>query len=72
MGFGVPLASWFRGPLKERISDMVLSGPMMESSYFNAPHLKTLVNQHVSGTRDHSTPIWTLLMFDAFLRKTMS
>ncbi|MEE9423497.1 MAG: XrtA/PEP-CTERM system amidotransferase [Methylococcales bacterium] len=72
MGFGVPLASWFRGPLKERISDMVLSGPMMESSYFNASHLKTLVNQHVSGTRDHSTPIWTLLMFDAFLRKTMS
>ena len=70
MGFGVPLAAWFRGPLRDRISEMVLSGPMLDAGCFNAGYLKTMVDQHLSGKRDHSTPIWTLLMFDAFLRKT--
>ncbi|MCH9698444.1 MAG: amidotransferase 1, exosortase A system-associated [Gammaproteobacteria bacterium] len=71
MGFGVPLAAWFRGPLKERIHNMALSGPMMDSSYFNSSHVKTMIDQHISGKRDHSTPIWTLLMFDSFLRNAM-
>jgi len=33
--------------------------------------LRQLVTQHESGQHDHSTPLWTLLMFDAFLRNTM-
>jgi len=27
-----------------------------------------LVEQHQSGLRDNSTPLWTLLMFESFLR----
>ncbi len=71
MGFAVPLARWFRGPLKQRVRSSLLSGPMMDSGYFNPASLQQFVDQHESGARDHSTPIWTLLMFDAFLRGTM-
>ncbi len=68
MGFAVPLESWFRGPLRARVRGSLLQGPMQDSGLFNAGVMQRLVNEHESGQRDHSTPLWTLLMFDAFLR----
>ena len=68
MGFGVPLASWFRGPLRQRLRDAVLGERLADSGYFNTATLRRLVDQHQSGSRDHSAPLWTLLMFEAFLR----
>ena len=68
MGFAVPLARWFRGPLKQRVRDELLGGPMLETGWFNPDAIRQIVEQHESGVRDHSTPIWVMLMFDAFLR----
>ena len=68
MGFAVPLARWFRGPLRQRVRDELLGGPMLETGWFNRDTIRQIVEQHESGRRDHSTPIWVLLMFDAFLR----
>ena len=68
MGFAVPLARWFRGPLRQRVRDSLLDGQMAECGWFNQDMIKKLVEEHQSGIRDHSTPIWTLLMYDAFLR----
>jgi len=69
MGFSVPLAKWLRGPLRDRLQQAVL-GPQLEATgYFNPDTLQTMVRQHLSGQRDHSAPLWTLLMFDAFLRQ---
>lgn len=68
MGFAVPLASWFRGPLRQRVRDAVLGARMADSGYFNMATLQQLVDQHQSGSRDHCAPLWTLLMFEAFLR----
>ena len=69
MGFAVPLASWFRGPLREKVRDGILGDTMLDSGLFDQKYLKRLIDQHQSGTRDFSTPIWTLLMFESFLRK---
>ncbi len=69
MGFAVPLARWFRGPLKQRVRDALLGERMLSSGMFNADVLRQLVVQHESGQHDHSTPLWTLLMFDAFLKR---
>lgn len=69
MGFAVPLANWFRGPLKERLYEGVLSKQMTESGYFNKSHLQRLINDHVSGRRDNSASLWTLMMFESFLRQ---
>lgn len=71
MGFAVPLARWFRGPLRQRMRSALLEGPMLDTGWFNAAVVRRLVEQHESGRNDHSTPLWTLLMFDAFLRNTM-
>jgi asparagine synthase (glutamine-hydrolysing) len=71
MGFSVPLASWFRGPLRQRVKSAVLGAVLMDSGYFNPRFLREMVDDHQSGARDYSVPLWSLLMFEAFLRKTM-
>jgi len=72
MGFAVPLARWFRGPLRQRVRDDLLGGPLLETGWFNRDAIRQIVEQHESGSRDHSTPIWVLLMFDAFLRNNVT
>jgi len=71
MGFAVPLARWFRGPLRGRVRQALLGSRLAHTGYFNVRYLEQLMQQHDSGARDHSAPIWTLLMFDAFLRNAM-
>jgi asparagine synthase (glutamine-hydrolysing) len=65
MGFGVPLANWFRGPLKERLRSRIVEGGLANTGLFNQQYLEKLVNQHQSGVRDHSAVLWSLLMFEA-------
>lgn len=67
MGFSIPLASWLRGPLRERMTTSVLGQRMADTGIFDMAHLGKMVQQHLAGTRDFSTPLWSLLMFDAFL-----
>ncbi len=68
-GFVVPLAGWFRGPLRERLHD-ALTGPVLrQSDLFDMAVIGRLLDRHQSGERDHSAVLWVLLMFEAFLRK---
>ena len=67
-GFAVPLARWFRGPLRSRVREALLGGPMADTGWFNRLTLQKILSEHESGQRDHSAPLWTILMFDAFLR----
>jgi len=71
MGFAVPLARWFRGPLKQRVRDALLGERLASTGYFERRYLEQLVDHHESGRRDYSSPLWTILMFDAFLRKVV-
>jgi asparagine synthase (glutamine-hydrolysing) len=71
MGFSVPLARWFRGPLKQRVRDAVLGERLASTGWFNKAYLKQLVDGHQSGAYDYSAPLWTLLMFEAFLRQVV-
>ena len=71
MGFAVPLARWFRGPLKQRVRDAVLGERLAGTGWFDRGYLTHLVDAHQAGTRDYSAPLWTLVMFEAFLRNTV-
>ena len=67
-GFSVPLARWFRGPLRQRARDTLTQGALLQCGLFDADALRRIVEQNESGQRDHSVTIWSLVMFDAFLR----
>jgi asparagine synthase (glutamine-hydrolysing) len=71
-GFAVPIAQWFRGPLRERVRSAVLGPQLAGSGWFDTDQLRRLVDEHQTGRRDHATPLWTLLMFEAFLRRSGS
>jgi asparagine synthase (glutamine-hydrolysing) len=71
MGFAVPLERWFRGPLKQRVKDAVLGERLAATGWFDRKYLEHLVHAHHSGVRDYSAPLWSLLMFEAFLRQVV-
>ncbi len=71
MGFSVPLARWFRGPLKERVREALLGERLADTGWFEHDYLRHLVDAHQSGARDYSASLWTLLMFEAFLRNVL-
>lgn len=71
MGFSVPLARWFRGPLKARVRDALQGERLADSGYFNPDYLRHLVDAHQSGVKDYSASIWSVLMFEAFLRNVV-
>jgi asparagine synthase (glutamine-hydrolysing) len=68
MGFAVPLARWFRGPLRTRVRDALLGERLGDTGMFDRTYLQELLDHHQSGRRDYSSSLWTLVMFDAFLR----
>lgn len=72
MGFAVPLEEWFRGPLKQRVKDSLLSDTLSDTGMFNMDFIKQIVSQHQSGMRDYSPAIWSLLMFESFQRQVMN
>ena len=71
MGFAVPLERWFRGPLRQRVKDAVLGERLAATGWFDRKYLEHLVSAHQNGTRDYSSPLWALLMFEAFLRQVV-
>ena len=72
MGFAVPLAAWFRGPLRARVRAAATGERLLCTGMFKRGRADALVDQHQSGVRDHSAPLWALLMFEAFLRGSES
>jgi len=68
MGFAVPLGGWFRGPLRQRIKDLIGSSGLRETGLFDNAAMDTMIRHHQSGLRDHSAIIWSLVMFEASMR----
>lgn len=69
MGFSIPLADWFRGPLRQELSSNLLSENMLDSGFFCADTLKTMLAEHTSGRSDHADALWSLLMFAKFINR---
>jgi len=68
MGFAVPINQWFRGELKDTVREALLGETMAGCGLFNPGFLKQMLDQHQSGQRDYTAPIWSLLMFEEFLK----
>jgi len=69
MGFAVPISSWFRGPLRTRVREAVTSPVLLDTGFFDERFLLRMVDEHQSGLRDFSAPLWSVLMFEAFCRQ---
>jgi len=68
-GFGVPLGVWFRGGLKELFADTLLSPAALQRGYFEPRFVTRIVNEHLSGRRDHTLRLWQLVVFERWHRQ---
>ena len=62
-GFGIPVAAWLRGPLKNWMTDLLGQDRLNRQGLFRPEPVSRLVDEHIRGVRDHRKPIWTLLSF---------
>lgn len=69
MGFGVPMASWLRGPLSEWMEDLLSEDALRRQGILNPDLIRERVQSLRSGQRDWSAYLWDVLMFQSWLRK---
>ena len=63
MGFGIPIASWLRGPLKPWADDLIAGSDSPMAHMLDLAALRRMMTRHVSGVGDWHQPLWTALMF---------
>jgi asparagine synthase (glutamine-hydrolysing) len=66
-GFSMPIAQWFRGPLRARLRSAIASPVLQDTGYFSGAELERLVDDHEHGRQDHSAILWLVLVFETFL-----
>ncbi len=66
-GFGVPLANWLRGPLRDEMCDVLLDDSLTARGIFRRESLEGLINDHLAGTDDHHHRLWALMVFARWL-----
>ncbi len=59
-GFALPVDEWFRGELRELITEKVEA--TRQDGMFNYPFLAGILREHLSGRRDHYQPLWAFLI----------
>jgi asparagine synthase (glutamine-hydrolysing) len=66
MGFGVPIDSWLRGPLREWAEDLLDETRLRGDGFLNAKMVRTAWQEHLSGHRNRHYQLWNILMFQAW------
>jgi asparagine synthase (glutamine-hydrolysing) len=67
-GFGVPLAAWFRGPLRALLWDHLTGGAFRQRGVARPRFVEALLREHQAGRRDNSHWLWGLLMLEMWFR----
>ena len=67
MGFGVPIDSWLRGPLKEWAEGLLEPGRLAREGFFDSGAVWRKWDEHQGGGQNRQYPLWNLLMFQAWL-----
>ena len=70
MGFGIPLGSWLRGPLKEWAGDLLAPARLGREGFFHPDVVTATWNAHLHGARNFEHHLWSILMFQAWLDET--
>jgi len=65
-GFGVPIAEWLRGPLREWADDLLSPASLASDGLLDPDSILRIWQQHRSGTHNWESRLWSVLMFRAW------
>lgn len=66
-GFTPPLDGWLRGPLREWAEELLDEARLRREGYFRPEPILARWREQTSGARDWRHPLWSVLMFQAWL-----
>ena len=69
MGFGVPIANWLRGELKDFLRDNLLSEKFANRGILKQSVVEKMINEHLSGEKDNYNQLWTILMLELWFQR---
>lgn len=69
MGFGVPIAAWLRGPLRDWARGLIHDDALMAKIPFDKSRVRDLLNKQLSGKREAHPLLWSVLMLLCFVQK---
>lgn len=71
MGFGIPIGSWLRGPLRGWAEDILDEAHLKRQGFLDPAPIRARWHDHLSGKRNWQYALWGVLMFNAWLQHEM-
>jgi asparagine synthase (glutamine-hydrolysing) len=71
MGFGIPIDSWLRGPLREWGEALLAEDRLKREGFFNPVPIRQKWVEHLSGHRNWQYHLWDVLMFQTWLESNI-
>jgi len=70
-GFGIPVAAWLKASLRPMMKEYLHPDRLKAQGIFNPHYVSRLITEHLSGHRNHGKSLWTLLVFQHWLKNWM-
>ncbi|QDV56689.1 asparagine synthase (glutamine-hydrolyzing) [Rosistilla oblonga] len=69
MGFGIPIAAWFKNEWRPMLHDMLLAPDAKHQQFFRPEVVAKMVHDHETGAVNHGYRLWNLLILEKWLRR---
>jgi asparagine synthase (glutamine-hydrolysing) len=66
-GFTAPIGSWIRRELKPWAADLLAPSRLRNEGFLDVARVRTAMREHLRGERDCGWPLWSVLVFEAWL-----
>jgi len=67
-GFGIPIAKWFAGELKELMLEVFSEEALRRQGIFQPPTVRRLIEEHLARRKDNRKKLWNLFIFQLWWR----
>jgi len=68
-GFGAPIRSWLRGPLRPMVDDLLSEETIRRRGLFNPAEVSRIISANLSGREDYNLQVYQLLTLEMWQRE---